>query len=92
MQIKDVYNRMKEAGVEIGSHSSDLHVPVTETSTAILEHYEFHENVTKFRSLVDGKMWYDIPFAYQPFWDKVDARVTFRLKEIFNSKLSYTFR
>jgi len=31
--------------------------------------------VTRFTNNIDGKPWYDVPFAYMPFWDRVSAIV-----------------
>lgn len=65
----DIYEEMKNAGVEISHHESDLYVPVNETTTEIVSRYEFKDNVTRFISQIDKKPWYDIPFAFNPFWD-----------------------
>jgi hypothetical protein len=63
-----IYDQMKAAGVQISNHESDLYVPVNPISTAIVNAYEFKSNVTIFTSNSDKKPWYDIPFAYSPFW------------------------
>ena len=54
---------------EIGHHESDLYVPVTIKTTHIVKNYEFKQNVTTFKDTVTGRLYYDIPFAYQPFWE-----------------------
>jgi hypothetical protein len=70
----NIYDEMVAAGVTINNHESDLYVPVNPTTTAILAKYYTHKsNATKFRDSVSGVITYDIPFAYQPWWD---ARVT----------------
>ena len=63
-----IYDQMLAAGVQINNHESDLYVPVTPETTAIVNGYEFKSNVTRFTSNIDKKQWYDIPFAYSPFW------------------------
>jgi len=65
-----IYEQMIKNNVPIGSHESDLYAKVTPMSTLILQDYEFRHNVKSFRNNVDGKIWYDVPFAYDPFWDK----------------------
>ena len=65
-----IYEQMKATGVEIGNHYSDLYVPVTEETTAIVKDYEFKTNVTRFTNQIDHKPWYDIPFAFTPYWDE----------------------
>ena len=79
--IENIYEEMKKIGVEIDHHGSDLYVPVTPETIALVKQYEFRENVKCFRSRIEG-MWYDIPFAYQPFWDKIEQESK-RRKENF---------
>ena len=69
-----LYDRMKAAGVEIDHHESDLYVPVNQTTEAIIAQYRFKSNVTRFISQIDRKPWFDIPFAYQPYWDEKTRR------------------
>ena len=64
-----VYQQMEEAGIETDSHHGDLYVPVTPETTAIVQAWEFAGNVTRFQSQIDGSPWYDIAFAYDPWWD-----------------------
>lgn len=74
-----IFDKMKVAGVEIGHHESDLYVPVTPLTREILRTHEFKSNATTFTSQIPPHdRWYDIPFAYQPFWDAVQRRVTYQ--------------
>ncbi|HMG11726.1 MAG TPA: hypothetical protein VK571_00990 [Gemmatimonadaceae bacterium] len=71
----DLYAQLLAADVPIDHHESDLYVKVTDVSRPIVRTYEFYSsNVTVFTSRIDGAQWYDIPFAYWPFWERV-ARV-----------------
>ncbi len=65
-----IYEQMKQAGVQIDHHESDLYVPVNEITRPILETYKYRCNVTTFICNIDKKLWYDIPFAYTPFWER----------------------
>src|SRR5688572_29388364 len=65
-----IYEQMLAAGVETGNHASDLYVPVTPTSIELVARYEFKRNVKIFRNNIDGTRWYDIPFAYTPYWEE----------------------
>jgi hypothetical protein len=66
-----LYEEMEKNGVEIDSHSSDLYVPVNDTTTEILSKYPLEcRNSSVFTSEIDGKRWYDIPFGYSPYWKK----------------------
>lgn len=70
---KSIYQMMKESGVEIGNHESDLYVPVTEETKKILSlpQFDTHKtNATTFTSQIDKKRWFDIPFSYDPWWEK----------------------
>lgn len=71
-----IYEQMKAAGVPIASHYSDLYAKVTEESRAIVASYRFKANVTTFTNQVEGGLWYDIPFAFDPFWAKLDSQLS----------------
>ncbi len=65
-----IYTQLLKAGCELDHHESDLYCAVSDTSRKIIDGYESKSNVTTFRSQIDRAEWYDIPFAYLPFWDK----------------------
>ena len=60
---------MVDAGVEIGSHDSDMYVPVNDVTTALIKDYTFNCNVTTFYSNITGERCYDTPFAFNPYWE-----------------------
>lgn len=67
MNMTTIKQQLVNAGMkesEIDTYSSDLYVLVNEVSKEWLSTYEFKVNVTTFRSELDGKLWYDIPFGY----------------------------
>jgi hypothetical protein len=68
-----IYEQLKAVGVPIDSHESDLYAKRTPESQAIIAAYEFRGIVTTFISQIDKTVWYDIPFAYDRFWEKVGA-------------------
>ncbi len=55
---------------EIGNHVSDLHLKVTEVSERLVETYAFKNLVERFISQIDKTAWFDIPFAFDPFWEE----------------------
>ena len=57
---------------EIGSHNSDLYVPVKPETKEIIEKYEFKASVSTFRDNISGRLYYDIPFAYSPYWKELN--------------------
>ncbi len=66
----NIYEQMLALGVMIDHHESDLYVPVTPETTKLVNKYEFKDNVKLFTCNIDIKPWYDIPFAYMPYWEK----------------------
>lgn len=67
-----VYTRMKDAGIPIENHYSDLYVPATDQTREILEQSkaagDYFCAPTTFTSTSDGKQWFDIPFMFDPYW------------------------
>jgi hypothetical protein len=64
-----LYNELKEAGIPLDSHSSDLYFKISPASLAILEKYPLEKrNSRPFRSQIDKEMWMDVPFAFIPWW------------------------
>jgi len=64
-----IYEQMKLVTSDISHHESDLYVLATPETCKIVDSYEFNGNVRTFRS--EGKLYFDIPFAFDPFWDKL---------------------
>jgi len=71
---RELWNKLRELGVHVDNHESDLYIPCTQETEKFIEDYEFKENVSRFTSQVDGKRWFDVPFCYMPFWDKIGIR------------------
>lgn len=69
----NIYQQISDAGIPIDHHESDLYALVTPESTAIINKYAFKCNVKTFTG-TNGQRYYDIPFAYEPFWEKVSSR------------------
>ena len=65
-----IYEQIRTAGIQFDNHESDLYVAITPESTEILNGYEHRENIEVFISQIDKKPWYDVPFAYDPWWAK----------------------
>lgn len=65
--MNNIYQALKDANQEIDSHESDLYVK----STPISEELTKNElNKSRFRSQKDGQIWIELPFSFQPFWDR----------------------
>lgn len=63
-----LYKELVAAGVPIDHHESDLYVLDTRVARGILAAHG--KKGTPFTSQVDGRRWIDVPFAYEPFWEK----------------------
>ena len=72
--MKSLYDDLKENGVELDNHESDLYFHVTGVSTMILAWHTEVKTHSMFKHAVNGNMYYEVPFAFQPFWDKVAKR------------------
>lgn len=67
------YRKLLDAGAQIDHHESDLYVEATPATVEIVEASGW--SFSRFVSQIDGKVWLDIPFGYEPFWDaKARAR------------------
>jgi len=73
---KTIFEQVIEAGIPFNNHCSDLYIPVTTDTAKLLRKCAKENNytsmITQFTSNIDGKLWYDIPFAYDPYWAKCD--------------------
>jgi hypothetical protein len=71
MDGRELYDTLVARGIEIDHHESSLYFPVTDETTALVNEFEHKKIVETFTSQLDGKLWYDVPFGYVPFWDKL---------------------
>lgn len=55
---------------DIDHHESDLYLRKTPESAKLIEGYTFKQNITTFIDGIEGVVWYEIPFAYDPFWNE----------------------
>lgn len=68
--MDSLFSRIIAAGISYDSHESDLYLPDTPEVRAILADFPLEKsNARPFRSLVDGKPWLDVPFAFLPYWE-----------------------
>jgi len=73
-----VYDDMVKAGCEIASWASDLYVRDTPEAREILEAHNYkvpgHSCQPFISNIAPHVQWFDVPFAYQPYWDAVAKR------------------
>jgi hypothetical protein len=61
-----LYSECVARGIPMQSHCSDLYIPVTPETTALFD--QFGKVPTTFVNQVVGGLWYDVPFAFEPWW------------------------
>ena len=70
--MKDIYEAvlrvLPASDIDHNSIGTDLYLKVSEKSEEIVARYDYKFIVEKFRSPLDGCLWFDIPFAYTPAW------------------------
>lgn len=72
--MRNIYEEAKKVmkPEQIDHHESDLYLMVTKESRKLVNDYEFKFNVTTFVSAIAPHvLWYDIPFAYTPYWENL---------------------
>lgn len=69
-----LYQAAIAAGIPIDSHESDLYMLATEEARALIHKHGKHGTASLFRSEVDGRMWWDVPFSFDPWWERRAAR------------------
>lgn len=50
--------------IDHNSFGSDLYLRVTSESRKLIDQYDFESNVTTFIDQIEGRLWYDVPFAF----------------------------
>ncbi len=68
--MKNIYKQAikKMSEKDIDHYNSDLYLRVNSISKKLIQEYNFKENVETFVDEIDHELWYDIPFAYLPFY------------------------
>lgn len=62
-----LYQELKAAGCEIDNHESDLYFRATKEAEAIMRKHPC--NARRFVSQIDGALWWEAPFMFDPFWE-----------------------
>lgn len=78
MKISDVYSKALQVLPKdcIDNHESDLYLKDTKETRELIaeikESYACAEYlIDRFHSDIDNCYWFDIPFAYFPFWESI---------------------
>ena len=54
---------------DIDHHASDLYIKRTPAAVALVERLDSTVLLSVFRSQIDGRIWYELPFCFTPFWE-----------------------
>jgi hypothetical protein len=65
--MNTLYQDLVLLGVPIDSHESDLYVVASPEVSALIEKHGLCK--TTFRHEVLKTIWYDVPFAFDPWWE-----------------------
>ena len=68
---KTLYQALIAAGVECSGCHSDLYFPITEKSKQVLKEFPNAYRST-FRSNITKELMYEVPFAFDPYWQAND--------------------
>ena len=68
-----IYQDMLAAGITCSNWQSDLYVPVTPETRAIVAKYP-KQSRSIFNSNIDGRLMYDLSFAFDPYWEQRCAK------------------
>jgi len=73
--MSSIYEQVIDAGLPFDHHESDLYIRVCPKAWAMVACYVHKPNVTIFTSQLDGQEWFDVPFAYDPFWENAEKQI-----------------
>lgn len=63
-----LYEQIRDAGIPTDSHESDLYVLATAEAIAMVQ--DSGLSASTFISQLDGRLWLDVAFAYDPWWNR----------------------
>lgn len=71
MTSQELYEQVIALNIPHAHYASDLYIKITVDSMNLISKYKHISNVSSFRNQLDKTLWYDVPFAYQPYyWDR----------------------
>jgi hypothetical protein len=63
-----LYKEAKRLNIPLDHHESDLYLKLTPESLNLIKMFDKYKTARRFTSQLDKTQWFDIPFAYDPFW------------------------
>ena len=71
-----LYEVMEYYNIQMDHHESDLYVIKDDHSSELLKLFPVQEKTATVFTGDDGKQWYDIAFAYDPWWEEKVKEIT----------------
>jgi hypothetical protein len=69
-----LYGDLLAAGIPMANHESDLYFADTSDSRAILARFSYSAKLAiRFGNSQNGEIWWDVPFAFLPWWEGREA-------------------
>ncbi len=69
--VTSLYDEIIARNIPHSNHESDLYIPVTPVTTALLEKYPLQKKLSStFIHTKEKCKWYDVSFAFLPYWSK----------------------
>ncbi len=70
-QTKSFFDAVKDAGIPHSNHETDLYIPANAQTRELLRQFPLQDSIKEtFTNQVEGGLWFDIPFAYLPAWER----------------------
>ncbi len=70
---KSLYQECLECKIPMANHASDLYIPANEDTIHLLKKHNKHAST--FINAVEGGLWFDVPFAFDPWWEAKQRQV-----------------
>ena len=68
-----LFQEIVKRGIAYDNHESDLYIPANAETYQLLKDYK--QKGEQFKCNIDGKLWFDVPFAFDNWWLQCDKMV-----------------
>jgi hypothetical protein len=66
--VHTIFQAVVAAKIPRDHHESDLYIKATPAARELLKRYK--HSFSAFTSQIDGSLWFDVPFAFDPWWEE----------------------
>jgi hypothetical protein len=68
IRARTLYDEAATLGLPMDNHESDLYLRCSPEADALVRRYDVNKTARRFVSQTDGAPWWDVPFAFLPWW------------------------